>query len=441
MARRLRPVVVDLELTPREYELRTGVDGPAREQEGLPNLDAIRWDLASSIGRTEGFVFLGERWSGRFTLPRVVGESEIDGDPDPLERIVDLPPLVAAGVRAWSLISVATLEPDDTAVGWRIDTGAGELYWTGAAWAAASTTAHWSTSEELEEGFPSLSPAVRSVTLRARLTTTDPLARPEVYGARVLFEVRDQGDEDDALVRTLIPALRAALGSTAVARFTTTGATTAITQPPAAGYRVSGPPTVFDVTSDPDELSPLPGTWDGTTFTLTTALPVGREVLVEWPTTVRIESSVHRDGLPELLPAIYLFPEASDRSKGQGEILITAAQSGEPVGYQVAAPDLVRLRLEVRVVTGLTADARRLLSELEAWARSHSALVSPETGRIVGVRSVTPIVTTAGQLSAGIVDARGSWELAFESASAGEALAVSYVRQGGVAVSVTDPEE
>lgn len=151
--------------------------------------------------------------------------------------------------------------------------------------------------------------------------------------------------------------------------------------------------------------------------------------MIEWPVSPRIETAVHRDSpAPESTPAIYLFPDGGvERDRGVESAIVSSFAGAEPAGEAVPAPDLVRVRLEVRVVAELAADVRRLASELEAWVASRSALLSPESGRVVGVRSLEPIVATTGLLSSGLVDARGAWELAYQTASAADPEQASRV--------------
>lgn len=451
MARRVRGVIVDLEVTPDTYELRTGTAEPVR----TPSAAAVRWDLATSVRTPEpgGWPYGGELWGARLTLPRDArGESAIDDpdpwgvspDPDPVYRTVALPSLAVRGGRSWLRLQVATSEPPGTAVHWQVDTGAVRWWHDGAAWVEADGPLAWNTSEEIEAAWSTLATSIRSVTLIAALTTTDARERPEVYGARILYAVRDLGSEDDALVRTLIPALRAAIRSTAVQRYTMPATGSRVAPPEGWGTRYTGAPTVFDLTADPDEESPRSGTWQPTSgvFVLAATIAQGHEVLVEWPVDTRVDLSVHRDGTPEHLPAIYLFPtEQTDRWPGQGEVAVTARHGDEPVGDTMPSASRMVVRLEVRVVAELAADCRRMASELEAWIRGRAVLISPETGRAIGIRSVSPIVTTAGALSAGVIDARGTWEIAYELPGALLPLAVDYLRDGGLTATLIPPEE
>lgn len=449
MSRRVRPIVVDLELTPDEYGLRTGTRAPLRSDDA-----DVRWDLSSSGGVRlpfpGGWRYLGETWQGRATLYRDErGEVlvDLDGDHEPadLGRTIDLPTLAPAGVRAWVRISLATLEvPELAIVRWRIVAGTDVLWWDGSTWTPADVD-EWNSSAEVEAHFAALPISVRSWNLRANLQSFDPsaLLRPEVYGARVLFSVRDRGDEDDGLVRSLVPALRGGLASTAVARSVLSASTVRLVPPPGWPYQVTGAPEAWDLTADPDEEAPLDGAWDGTGYNLAAPVASGHEVLVEWPIVPRVETSVHRDGKPESVPAIYLFPSdgGHDVWPGQGSMFVTSAQGGSPVGVELPASDLVLVRVDVRVVGELGADARRLVAELEAWARAHPVIVSPETGRLIGVRAVTPIVTTGGNLSSGVIDARGTWEIAIPSVGATGTSAVDYLRTGGLTLDLVPPEE
>ena len=86
------------------------------------------------------------------------------------------------------------------------------------------------------------------------------------------------------------------------------------------------------------------------------------------------------------------------------------------------------------------ADVRRIMADLRDFLQGlgYRAFVSPESGRIVDVREITPFRTTTGTLAQGVNEARASWALGYHSTGAGSLQPVHLTRQGGVTPNVSE---
>lgn len=471
MARQLQALTATLTLDPKAYRLRAGqavgacprsdTEAVAWEQVGPTNrlgLDELR---AGFEGRDDA-----DRYQARATLAQGwATDADYDtGANGP--RTARTWTLEAAGVRAWLGLELAYVEPDaDTSVLFRLydgDTG-DELYWTGAEWAAGTpgddTAAEWNTGPDLQAGFPSLPGNVRRLAVLAWLRTDTKDARPGFYGARVAYAVRQVAPLDDALIRTLLASLRAELRATGVMEWETEATTASVELVPAGldvgpdpfAYQVTGVDAVFNLTDDPDELTELPGSFAGGTWTPTTPIPAGKVVRLEFRYVPDLVARRHQDvEALARLPAIYLAPSGPPALsyRPQGAFLVRNLEADPPTALELPDPELVTVPLELRVVAELGADVERLAQALTTWLATRPdgapglgqarELVSPETGQVVQVRATSRPVETPALLAQGVAEARASWLLTFARASAHTVTTAPLVNEAGPTLSVQE---
>ena len=455
MARALRSIVVCLELLPVVYAARNvqEVGDPPR----APTRDDLVWEIYRSVRATTapgGWAgqVAGDVFPARVTLPLVDGLVLTDAVFDTAtngHRIVDAPILRGLGIRAWQALELLHDAPDGSTVDYRLHDGTADRYWTGSAWAIATDPdAHWSTQGDVQANAPAFPVTGRELTVRARLGSTDPSARPAFYGASVAYGVRQFGDEDDALIRTLVERLRAELRSVGVSKTTTAGGSGAGPFPIAAEftYDLTDMLAVFNVTDDAGESTELPGAFvpqvDGTpgtpaTWTPDVAIADGKDVLFEFEYAPTVITARHRDHVKiDRTPAVLLMPGGGtpERHIGQGLQLVRDLTVDPPTAVGIAAPALITLSLDLAVISELGADVRRLQSDLREFLQGtgYRSFVSPETGRIVTVREITTLRSTTGLLSQGVNEARGSWELRFHATGAASLQPVNLTRVGGI---------
>ena len=310
-------------------------------------------------------------------------------------------------------------------------------WWTGATWEAATDPLlHWSSRADVQANFASFPVAGRELIVHAWLQSTDGTA-PSFMGVSVAYGVRALGDEDDALIRWLRALLLTELRSVAIFRHTTAAGSGAGPIPLASehDYTITEVSAVFDLTADPDELAPLTGTFTpavvgtpGTpaTWTPDAAIADGRVVHIEALYVPEVIVSRHRDLVKvHREPAVLIMPGGGTPTmhRGQGLAIVRDLEAVPPTAVGVPNPGLVSQPLEVSVIGELGADVRRIESELRAvlHASGYRADVSPETGRVVDVREITPFQTTTGLLAQGVQEARAAWVLGYHAAWRGSA--------------------
>ena len=466
MARRLQALIQLLDLDPGSFRVR---EGQAVGDCPRSDTDAVDWRIVGMNHRV-GADGRGAGWDGyhgdRFTAAAELqitgaGVYRTDTDYDTGAngaRTARTPLLAAAGVRAWLGLEVLVNEDadDSTAVLVRLydgDTG-DELYWSGAEWTAGVTgsddPATWNTVQVAQDNFASLPGNVRSLGVLAWLRTTDADHTPTFYGVRVAYGVRQVAPLDDALIRTLLGTLRTELRATGVLEWTTTALTATVelgedaSGPGSFAYDVTDVAAVFNLTDDPDELTELPGTFAGGTWTPTTPIPAGKVVRLEFDYRPDLVVRRHQD-LENLarLPAVYIGAgELVNRQAPQGWMTVRDTKADPPTALELPEPERVTMALALRVVGELGSDVQRISQALTSFLATRPdgssaglglarVLVSPETGQVVHVRAVSRPVESPAALAQGVAEARAGWLLIFPRATAQTTTAATLISADG----------
>ena len=202
-------------------------------------------------------------------------------------------------VREWAAIELMYEETTtDTTVEARLHDGLGtSFYWTGAAWAVATLTAHWNDPADVVANFATMAVtgATGSVRLGVewRIDSSDRLVTPYVYGAymaaRLLFgarsgstaqDTRSDSWLDDIIHRVAIPWFKSSLAPEVTDELVAIDEVTVLDYSDGinfgeGNYVVNEVQAVHDLDDDAEMFSPLSGTWDPSekTFTLDVALP------------------------------------------------------------------------------------------------------------------------------------------------------------------------
>lgn len=440
MSRVLRPLFQEFEVDPDAYRLREGEEEPPR----TPSRAAVAWDLAGPV--VGGFLAGGERWTARLSIPSSGGRFALDSDPAlaGAPRVVTLPALRAAGLRALYRIELIESATAPASVGWRISDGAAELWHDGAAWVEATDPdADWNSAAEVADEIGSFPMAARVVQPIARLSTTSAAAGAAVFGWRIAYGVRDVGDEEDALTRTVLASLRAEVRATARIKVTSDGTVAVPLAQEPAYPSPEAVEAIYDLDADPEEEDPLAGTWNSGTriLTLASAPTAGHKLLAEVRYAPRIVVSVSRDAPEQARAPLVALSLAGAPTLYRAQDAVGVRElDALPDAWSVAGSALAEATLDVRVVAETAQDLRRLLVALRGWFGGYGVrrLLSPETGRVVQIREGDALRSDPGGLAQGLEEGRGTWLLRYEVAGGEAAQVVSLVRTGGVAASVED---
>jgi hypothetical protein len=178
-------------------------------------------------------------------------------------------------------------------------------------------------------------------------------------------------------------------------------------------------------------LAPLAGTFTDGQWIPATAIPAGQVIRIEFRFVPDLVVRRHQD-LEDLaaLPAVYIAPSGAPTAtlRAQGAFLVRDQYATPPTAWELPDPEIVTVPLDVRIVAELVADVERVGQALTRWiARGATGapglgvareLLSPETGQIVQVRSVSRAVESAASLAQGVAESREALLLTFARATA-----------------------
>lgn len=465
MARRLRQLVTALTFDPNELALREGLDAPVSRNAptwrsetvapGGPHDVNRRWTDAAG-GAHAHKVHAPTRGGGYARFP--AGSA--------LRYVVRTAHLSGLGVRGFFAVDPMYDLPAGTTITWRISDAANEFRWDPGAGPAAWVVAgddddddEWSSTAILQTNVAAYTGARFGLVARLELSPQVPPIEeyaqfsPAFFGCRVAYNVRDRGDEQDALVRTLQRWLRSGLFTTVIDRVGSYAGSGPVNLAPEWGLQVLEV-TAFNVTDDPGELLELSGTVvplvagnPGTPATWTPDTPpaAGKALLLELKARPDVVVRRSRE-LEEVsrLPAVRIFPTgAADAlgSQGTEPFRSEVLDGGAPV-LQVDPSGMAHIRqeLEMVLIAQTATDARRLASAVGdlLGAAGYRSLVSPETGRIVTVHALTPFTSSGGNLAGDVTELRAVWEIGYEARHVRTFPTVPFVRPGGVSTTTSE---
>lgn len=279
-----------------------------------------------------------------------------------------------------------------TGISFRATDGTTTYYWTGSAWAAATTSAHWSAASTAWAAMPSWSKSSLGWIFKLDRASTS-VASPRLYGVkavvRILFAdssgdvTRPSSWDDDLVHRVFLGQAATALSISASAEkvvatgFAYLDYSKGVEDWP---FNVTGVDAVYCVTDDPTLRTPLAGTWNATTkrWTPTTIPAAGKKLHVLFRHSPDLAYTGMSDYVLNRLPAV-LVESAS--------LTTRHCQHGADVVVDPASKDCVAVdnpcaetwSLSCRVVAARTTDASRIGRAAERWLRDGVCVVSPGT--------------------------------------------------------------
>lgn len=445
MARRTRARIAELLLEPEAFALREGAAlGDLPRQ---PSAAAVRWEICTPSAR-RGDALQGAAWAtdgGPVRARAVVaisGAGYVTDAAAGAERVASTPLLAASALAAWTAIELLFDAPDSTtSARFRLTDDGSDYYWDGAAWAVASTTAHWSTAAEVEGNFSSWPIARRAVRVRCRLSTTSALYSPAFFGCRVGYETVEPGDLDDAL-RTILVSLQTELAVRGEWWVQTSGSTSAIAVAAELSRTITGVDAVYNLTADPDRTSPLSGSYAGGTWTADVPIAGGQKVAVEHSYTPAVLVRRHRDlSRAQALPAVLLTPSGPPLTEtGTGQLAVASRAASPPAVRAVPAPSWARQGVEVAVLAEFERDVHTIAAALRAWlgGARQRRLLSPSTGAPIAVQQDAAITLAAGSLRSGEgLMAEGTWRVSHPLLEAAAFTTTTLLQAAGLTLTLS----
>jgi hypothetical protein len=288
------------------------------------------------------------------------------------------PTLNPEAVRAWRGLDLEYATPVGpagqaaTSVRLRLYDGAVDRYWNGAAWAAAGA-GNWNTLAEAQDHFATFPLTNRRLALTLGLATTNPTLTPRVARAALLYDVELGSGVEDAVLRTLLRALRERLRPEADVTVRWPGGvqynfgSLDLEEPPG---KDRAPVAAYDLTADPGLTTNLFASYVGGILTLTADPGAGHNVLLRVAYTPHVALATSPD-FDEVagLPAI-LGERVAEVLVGEGIGPEAAIRRSDHSAWSLGAPRQVRYEVGLRVVASRLLDLLRLGEALEASLRA-----------------------------------------------------------------------
>lgn len=355
-----------------------------------------------------------------------------------------------AAFHSWGPAQVVLRPGSATGIRVRLWTGTVEKYWTGTAWATATTSAHWNTIAEVYAHLPTFTGSSLGFTVeisRATTTAVSPVLAGIAAVARVMF-ASTSGDDtrasswmDDLLHRvlirrTLVNVILPGADEFTAAAGSVVDLSAGVGQFP---FDVTGVEAVYDVTADPHLVAPLAGTWNAGTQVWMPTVPfvVGHKIHVRFLFRPEVEHSSDGDFFTDRLPSIvFESVTATSRTRAVGETCVV--DEATQVGVAVMTPDAVTYQIQGRVLAARTSDRDRITDALRAWLGDGVVEVSPSTSLpivldLAGIPEPGPVVGSHSDSRFQVTASVQEW--------AGQERAVKVVIPGGFEPGIETQEE
>jgi hypothetical protein len=233
--------------------------------------------------------------------------------------------------------------PTGTSIDYRLGDGTTDYYWDGGAWSPATTTAHWSSEEDVadnilffnKEAIPALD--WPKITITARLQTTDKALTPMLLDVRLLVDTLEFNMQEELLYNSIIPRLKT-LEFTADQIVETDAPTTSIDlKDYELGIelnRIVDVEAAYNKTDDPIKTTDIFDTKVGDVINFTVTVPTGKQILLHLRVRPQVAVSTHQDYrelaefpvvLVERWEEVTLYRSGTSdgvRNKGQGTVKV-----------------------------------------------------------------------------------------------------------------------
>ena len=360
--------------------VKYGVDQDDLRQFGLPTMDAtVQVQTTQGVPWATGY--LSRLWQARVAL--LPGDSGFTVYQSGAGATLTFPVRLPGGLRVIDAVEVHQDVPAGTSVGWRVLLRTNvEYYWTGAAWALATNPAnHWSTAAQVETNLPSVDKGLarQGLTLRCSLRTTDAKVTPRVYGVAMAWECHltdtagaRRGTSVGELQLALVQWLKALTVAASETMDSTGDTVLTFARQGDVRHDVVGVDAVYDVTTDPEMLTPLAGAWDGATkrYTLQAARPDGNDLHVDYRHRPTVTPGGDEDRFVDRAPiVVVMYPKTTGRQALRGQL-----EHRRPDGTLrvVRRPALEDLTVTIRVVADTPDEARLVMDQVVGYAQPGS---------------------------------------------------------------------
>lgn len=316
------------------------------------------------------------------------------------------PLLEASALRRVLGVAASVELPEGTSIAYRLNDGAADLWWNGAAWAAAGA-GEWNTLADVYSNLGTFPVTTRELRVVINLATTDDTATPLVRDVTVAYEVDVPSWDEEFIHRTLVRALRSNVAPVADLSVKWAGGDSLAFGPVEAameesiGAKVREIVGAYNASADADLRSDVFAAYDvGTkTVTLSAAQPAGDVVVLRAEYEPQVAVSTHQDydEIPRL-PAIVLS-QVGRAFEGEDVLEQGTVHPTTYAAVAVPAPRQYTYTIALRLLAARHLDLLRLADAVDRFARDFPVIQSAATGVEVGIEIVEGFEQTPGSRS------------------------------------------
>lgn len=300
-------------------------------------------------------------------------------------------------LQSWGGFDYEAVEPDGTALTFRLSDGTDDYWWDGGAWVVITPDpAEWNTRQEIHDHVADFRSVVSSRKLQVvtRLATTDPSLTPRLTTTKLLYRAWINFTED-LILRSFIPTLKSQLRPWKDTSFKAKSATDTFDLGEGSvyslrPYQAAEIVGVWDHDSDPQHLTNLLDSYDsGTeTLTLTGAVASGTRLFVTFKYAPKVSIAKHPDYIEveDEIPSLVLEGlRAVLKMRGSPARKDAIINRADHTAKVVASADATTFDLDILVSADRNTDRLRLSDAVRDYLEDNPLL------NLAGVDEDTPI--------------------------------------------------
>lgn len=382
-------------------------------------------------------------------LRQVDGEFPVGGEHSVRTRIMS-----PKAVKKWLKFEAEEEKPDGTDIGYRLVVlnGTKELFWNGAAWAAAGA-GEWNTLAQVCTNIASYELEDYDLAIKVNLTTTDAAATPKVRRFKVVAEIAVEWN-DDLVYDTLVRRLKADLRPTTIIRIAVNETTSTIDlstdyKTENSGYNFTGAKAVYNLTSDPKKLKNIlasytqgPPSKDGdpTPGQVNLTAPANAdeilELYLEYVPEVAVQTSMDFYEVArypalvfEGVTAVKLGDKMNQELKNTGTGSEVVRDFVMNTGFRQQPPKQTAFRIDFMLYCNTVGELVRMQDGVQAWTARNQLLRTWGCDELITLDPLAELETDKGESPEDVVTLKGSWTLRGVPLYMFEATEVPLVQQ------------
>jgi hypothetical protein len=251
-----------------------------------------------------------------------------------------------------------------TSYRYRLTNGSSVRYWTGTAWAVATT--QWNTEAEINAGLASWPYAALGVVVNPR--TSDGTITPEVVSFRFAYSARIDLLKDvmTSFMSTLAAGLRSWRQHVLITKASTSSLNLTVDYPLELDLTIAGIRAVYNHDDDPTHATNLFSSWTAPVITLLSAIPTNKRVWIDLEYTPRVAFATDVDYYEvSKIPSVWVEDLSISTRKGSGREFVLRRDTN--VAYRTTGTRVGNVEPLLSIQTSSPDDHLRLAGQVEEF--------------------------------------------------------------------------